>query len=559
MGTLGAVLAGRMDKVPRDPARVTDHGPDPAQSGTRRAVLATAGAALGATVGWLLAPPMGVDLAAQVARADFWARHGAAVLDFGWYGGVSPYQYSLLTPASMAWLGGGVNGARALGAIAAVIAAVLLVLLLLRTGARRPLLGGVLGAVGIVGNLVSGRVTFTAGLAFGLATLLALTAQRPWVRRTGAVVGGVLTGAASPVAALFGGLAGAALLVTSRSRRLDGLLLAAGSGLSIGAMSLFFGADGPMNSIPSDTLRSCTVSLLVAVLVDRPVIRVGALLSAVGVLAAALLDTPVGLNAGRLSATFALAVLGAYATTPGWLRVPRLLRGPGPRAAALALMLVAVALWQHPVAVKELDNAGDPMASPSTFQPLLAELGRRGPVGRIEIVPTGDYWETAYVAGAFPLARGWLRQADIARNPLFFDGHLTSDRYLRWLQDNGVSLVAIARGPVATVGAQEARLVRKRPAYLTQIWQGGGWTLYSVAGAPAVVDGATLVSSSDSGITLHAATAGDVLVRLRWSDWLAAHGPAACLTPGPNGWTTLRVRTPGQYVVTGSLHPGPTC
>ena len=502
---------------------------------------------------------MGVDLAAQVARADFWARHGAAVLDFGWYGGISQYQYSLLTPALMAWLGGGVNGARVFGAAAAVIAAVLLVLLLLRTGARWPLLGGVLGTVGIVGNLVSGRITFTAGLAFGLATLLALTSQRTWVRRTGAVVGGVLTGAASPVAALFSGLAGVALLLTSRSRRLEGLLVAVGSGLSIGVMSFLFGADGPMNTIASDTLRSLTVSLVVAVLVNRPAVRVGALLSAVGVLAAAVVDTPVGLNAGRLSATFALAVLGAYATVPGWLRVPEPLNDRRRRWAVLALLLVAVALWQHPVAVKEMQHAGNPMASPSDFQPLLAELGRHAPVGRIEIVPTGDYWETAYVAAAVPLARGWLRQADIARDPLFFDGHLTSERYLRWLQDNGVSMVAIARGPVATVGAQEARLVRKRPPYLTQIWQGGGWTLYRVAGAPAVVDGATLLSSTAVGIKLLAPTAGDVLVRLRWSNWLTAHGPAACLTHGPNGWTTLRVRAPGEYLVTGSLRPGPTC
>jgi hypothetical protein len=543
------------------------HGPlsrsageqDRAPAASLRVVLATAGVAIVTTGGWLLAPPMGVDLAAQVARADFWARHGAAVLDFGWYGGISPYQYSLLTPAPMTWLGGGVNGAKALGAIAAVIAAVLLVLLFLRTGARRPLLGGVLGTVGIVGNLVSGRITFTAGLAFGVATLLALTSQRTWVRRTGAVVGGVLTGAASPVAALFSGLAGVALLLTSRSRRLEGLLVAIGSGLSIGVMSFLFGADGPMTSIPSDTLRSCTVSLVVAVLVNRPAIRVGALLSAIGVLAAAALQTPVGINAGRLSATFALAVLGAYATTPGWLRVPRPLNDLRRRAAVLALLLVAVALWQHPVAIKEMQHAGNPMASPGNFQPLLAELGRHAPVGRIEVVPTRDYWETAYVAGAVPLARGWLRQADMARNPLFFDGHLTSDRYLRWLQDNGVSMVAIARGPVAAVGAQEARLVRKRPPYLTQIWQGGGWTLYRVTGAPAVVDGATLLSSTDVGIKLLAPTVGDVLVRLRWSNWLAAHGPAACLTRSPNGWTTLRVRAPGEYVVTGSLRPAPTC
>jgi len=551
--------------VEQAPANHSDGEPKRPPPTTRWAVPATIGTALAATAGWLSAPPMGVDLAAQVARADFWARHGGAVLDFGWYGGISPYQYSLLTPAAMAWLGGGVTGARWLGALAAVLAAALLVLLLLRTGARRPLLGGVLGTVGIVGNLVSGRITFTVGLAFGLATLLALTAQRRWVRRTGAIAGGVLTGAASPVAALFCGLAGVAVLLTSRSRRLDGLFIAAGSGLSIGVMSLLFGADGPMNTIVSDTLRSVTVSLLVAVLVNRRTIRVGALLSAAGVLAAAVLETPVGLNAGRLSATFALAVLACYATMPDGIRLARLprlaqfARLPRLRPAVLPLLLVAVALWQHPVAVREVRHAGDPMASPAAFRPLLAESSRYAPVGRIEVVPTGDYRETAYLADRVPLARGWLRQADIARNPLFFDGQLTAGRYLSWLRDNGVSLVAIARGPVAPVGAQEARLVRKREPYLTEIWRGGVWTLYRVAGAPTVLDGATLVSSTAAGITLLAPGTGDILVRLRWSDWLAARGPAACLTPGPHGWTTLRARTPGRYTVTGSFRPGPAC
>jgi hypothetical protein len=552
-------------------------------------VAAATGAALAFTAAWLLAPPMGVDLAAQVARGDFWARHGAAVLDFGWYGGVSPYAYSLVTPAAMAWLGAGVAGARALGAVAAVAASALLALLMVRTGARRPLAGGVLGAVGIIGNLVSGRVTFTAGLAVGLLTLLALTARRPWLRHAAAPVGGFLTGATSPVAGLFAGLAGAALLL-ARLRRgsggpagdgdggpgrgsggsagdgdgrpgrwLDGLLVAAGAGLSIALMSILFGVNGPMNTLASDTLRAVTVSLLVAALVDRPALRAGALLSAAGVAAAAVLATPVGLNAGRLSATFALGVLAGYATVPRPVRLPAALYRPRPRAALLALLLAAVAVWQHPVAVLELRDAGNPMTSAARFGPLLAELSRRGPVGRVEVVPTGDYWEAAYVAAAVPLARGWLRQADTARNPVFFGGRLTATGYRRWLLDNGVSWVAAAPGPAAPVGRQEARLVGSGLPYLTPVWHAAGWTLYQVAGSPAVVVGATLLASTDGGVTLAARRAGDVLVRVRWSRWLAERGPAACVAPGPGGWTTLRVRAPGQYRVTGSLRPGPDC
>src|SRR4051812_29358030 len=66
-----------------------------------------------AAVAFLVVPPMGIDLSAQTAHGNFWARHGAAVVDFGWYGGVSPFGYSLLTPGLMAGLGGGTDGARA--------------------------------------------------------------------------------------------------------------------------------------------------------------------------------------------------------------------------------------------------------------------------------------------------------------------------------------------------------------------------------------------------------------------------------------------------------------
>lgn len=535
----------------------------------RRAVAAVVGAALVAAVAFLMAPPMGIDLAAQVAHADFWGRHGAAAVDFGWYGGTSPYGYSLLTPAPMAWLGGGTGGAKALGALAAVVASLVLILLLLRTGARRPLVAGLLGAFGIFGNIVSGRVTFTVGLAFGLAALLALTCAQPWQRRAGGMAAAALAAAASPVAGLFVGLAGTALMLAagwrpaehsgSAGRRIDGLLVAVAAAVPMMGMAVLFGVGGPMNAIDSDTLRSFTVSLLVAILVPRRAIRIGALFSAAGVLAASILTTPVGLNAGRLSATFALAVIAGYAVVPSRIRLPETLTRALPRLAAVAALLAGVALWQHPVAVNELRNAGDPTSSPAYFMPLLDELARREPAGRIEVVPTRNYWEAAYVPGTVPLARGWLRQADTDRNPLFFEGRLTAARYERWLRDNGVSLVALADAPAASVGRQEAKLVRSRPSFLRKVWRGSPWTLYEVVGAPSLVTGATLVSSTDGGAIVDVTSPGDALVRVRWSRWLTVNGPAGCVEPTAEGWTTLRTQAPGRYALTGSLNPGPTC
>jgi hypothetical protein len=531
-------------------------------------VTVVGGVSLVAAAAFLLAPPMGIDLAAQVAHGDFWGRHGAAVLDFGWYGGTSPYGYSLLTPAPMAWFGGGTGGAKVLGALAAVIASLVLALVLLRTRARRPLAAGLLGAFGIFGNIVSGRVTFTVGLVFGLAALLALTYSQPWWRAVG-VAAAVLAGAASPVAGLFVGLAGTALMLSagwrpterpgSAGRRIDGFLMAVGAAVPTIGMSTFFGVGGPMNTIDSDTLRSFTVSLLVAALVPRPAVRIGALLSAAGVLAASILTTPVGLNAGRLSATFALVTIAGYAAVPSRVRLPEVLRRPLPRLAAVAVLLAGVALWQHPVAVTDLRGAGDPTSSPEYFRPLLDEVARRQPVGRIEVVPTFNYWEAAYVPGAVPLARGWLRQADTDRNPIFFEDRLTAASYERWLRDSGVSLVALADAPAASVGRREARLVRAKPSYLKKVWRGQDWTLYEVVGSPALVTGAELVSSSDGGVVLDVTSPGEALVRVRWSRWLALQGPAGCVEPGPQGWTTVRTRAPGRYTLTGSLNSGPAC
>src|SRR3954469_5979373 len=116
---------------------------------------------------------MGTDLAAQVARADFFADHGYTPIDLRWYAGVDQLGYSVVSQPIMALL-----GARPTGALALVGAAVALAGLLRRTGAPRPLLGSLLGAVTIAGNLVSGRVTYGLGVFLGLLALLLLTYRR---------------------------------------------------------------------------------------------------------------------------------------------------------------------------------------------------------------------------------------------------------------------------------------------------------------------------------------------------------------------------------------------
>lgn len=524
-----------------------------------------AGVALAAL--YLVLPTMGTDLSAQVARADFVRDAGFAPVDLRWYGGTVQYGYSLVAPFVMALL-----GVRVTGAVALVVSTVALAVLLRRTGALRPTVGAVLGAVCFFGNLVSGRTTFALGVAFGLLGLLALTFPwRPVRCRVLAAAAVVLAATTSPVAGLFAGLAGVALFA---SRRWDGVTLALAAAAGLVPTTLLSDVDGWMNISPSDTVRACVTGLVVAALVPRRPVRIGGLLAASGVLAAFLIHTPVGLNATRLATMFALPLLAAYVplTRPSWAWRPPPPAAEGSVAEgspvgdsaaegsvagralagrALGLVgLAVVAVWQPPVIVADLRDAGNPTASRTYFAPLLAELRARQPVGRVEIPPTRNYWEAAYAAREVHLARGWLRQADLSRHPLFFDGALSGSTYETWLREQGVSFVALPAADLAAfswVGRREAGLVRGGLPYLREVWRGGGWTLYEVDGRPSIVDGGTLVSADASSVTVEV-PAGPTVVKVWYSGWLRVNGPRnARLEPAAGGWTRVVTTVPGRY------------
>ncbi|GAA3771874.1 hypothetical protein [Micromonospora maritima] len=539
-----------------------------------RVVAVSAASALVLAVLYLTLPVTGSDLSAQVARADFFAAHGSALVDLRWYGGVHPWGYSLVSPPLMAALGVRPTGALALLASATAFAA-----LLVRLRVPRPLLGSLVGVVTIAGNLVSGRVTYALGVAFGLAALLALTlpaapegrasggpagtagparwSRAGWVRAAAVVAAALLASAASPVAGLFVGLAGVALLLTRRYA--DGLLLAVPAAGPLAVTGLLFGEGGWMNISRADTTHAVVTSLLVAVLVAYRPVRVGALLSAGGVLAAALLPTPVGLNATRLVVMFALPVLAAAATLPArltarWPAVRRLPRAAG--AVAVAALLAVVCWWQPPVVTADVRSAGDPTADPAYFAPLRAELDRRGLTGRVEVPPTRNYWEAARL-GEVPLARGWLRQADIDRNPLFFTTvpgaagtgvPLTPDSYRAWLADNAVQYVAVPDVELSWVGRPEAELVTAGQPYLTEVWSGRHWRLYAVADpTPLVGAPGELVRQDGASVTFRAPGPGPVPVRVRHDRWSTVTGGATLAAD--DGWTVVTVPRAGTYTL----------
>ncbi|WP_326563522.1 hypothetical protein [Micromonospora peucetia] len=572
------------------------------------AVAAVSAVLLG--VAYLTLPPTGSDLAAQVARADFFAAHGLAPVDLRWYGGVQQFGYSLLSQPVMALLGVRVTGALALVAAATAFAA-----LLVRTGVPRPLLGSLVGVLTIAGNLVSGRVTYGLGVAFGLGALLALTLprvpapptntgpdaptdasadgrarRRQFVRLGLAAAGALLASATSPVAGLFVGLAGAALLLTRRYA--DGLALGVAAALPLGLTALLFGDGGWMNISRTDTVRAVLTSLLVAALVGYRPVRVGALLSAAGVLAASLVHTPVGLNATRLAVMFALPLLAAAARPPArltaWLdragaspangsegagrtdvgpagaagstrpaETARAGAAGGTRArggVALAVLLAAVCWWQPPVSPADLRSVDDPTSRAAYFAPLRAFLDGQRITGRVEVPPTRNYWEAASLSGV-PLARGWLRQADIDRNPIFFTTvpgaagtgvPLTAASYRDWLTDNAVQFVAVPDAPLSWVGRAEAELVAGGLPYLTPVWSGPHWRVWAVTDPTPIVGApAELVAQDGASVTFRAPAAGTVPVRVRHNRWLTASGGATVAADG--GWTAVTVPRAGQY------------
>jgi len=553
-------------------------------------------AVLGVT--YLLLPRMGTDLAAQVARSTFFADHGYLPIDLRWYAGVDQLGYSLLSQPVMA-----VIGVRVTGAIALVATSIALAALLRRAGARRPLLGALFGAACIAGNLLSGRVTYGLGVLFGVTALLLLTYRR---LRWAAAFLALAASATSPVAGLFLGLAGVALLASRRV--FDGLLVAVPAAVPLALTVALFGDGGWMNISHQDALRAIVTSLVVAAVVPWRPVRVAGVLSAAGVLASALVHTPVGLNATRLAVMFALPVLAGHAAMPRLHRA----KAPDPGAStpdpeppatadyrtwtqrsgtadsarpepaadtdatvaapsrwrwwhpvALVELLLVVCWWQPPVVVSDVRDIGNPTADAAYFAPLRVRLAQETLTGRVEIPPTRDYWEAAYL-GDVPLARGWLRQADIERNPLFFTTlpgapgtgvALTADSYSAWLSEQAVQFVAVPSAELSWPGRDEAALIAAGLPYLTGIWSDTHWRLYAVVNPqPIVAAPAILVSQTAAALTFDTPTTGEVAIRVRYYRWLKATGGAAVVATGD--WTLVRITKPGRYTLTSQVFRG---
>jgi fumarate reductase subunit D len=511
-------------------------------------------AALGAVLYLLVAPPS-ADLAAQEYRAEL----GLTLWNNGWFAGHHTPGYSVLFPPL-----GGLLGVRLTGAVAAVAAAALFTALARRhwgeptresegfwvdvtqnpSRSRRGDAAALWFAAGTIAVLLTGRMTFLLGVAIGLGALLALAHER----RLLAVALAAVTTLASPVAGLFLALAAVAwALAAARERAPAGAGIAAAALAPVALMLVAFPQGGSEPFVASAFWPALAGAALLGALMPahERALRNGALLYALALVAAFALATPLGGNATRLGALVAGPVaLGALLGR----------RHP----AVVAALAVAFAYWPLYPALRDVVRAsGDPSIEASYHAPLLTFLRTQGPRNgfRVEIPFTENHWEARHVPAGpdgVPLARGWERQLDRRFGALFYDGSLDARGYRRWLDERAVAFVAVPDVPLDAAGRAEARLIEDGLPFLRPVWHDAHWRVFAVARpAPLAQDAAgarATATLSPAGVTVRAARAGSVLVRVHFTRWWRVTAGRGCVSEAPGGMT--RVRLPAAGTVT---------
>ena len=510
--------------IDREPAR-RQRGIDP----RRIAPVLVAGVL--AAVYLILSPPS-LDLAAHMFRAELFRIQGFALWNNMWYSGHDIVGYSLLFPPISALLSPQLAAALAATATVAVFEP-----LARRHFGPNAWLGSVLFGAATAVDLFTGRLAFALGALPAVGAVLALDHRRTWVASGLAL----LTALSSPVAALFLGLATAAYALGAYAgeRRLrpalPGLAVALACLGPVGLLAIAFPEGGrePFATATMVPVLLLALGALIALPRDAWKLRAGALLYALGTIAAYALATPVGSNDARLGA-FMAAPLAALLW---WPRRIVLL-------AVLALPLVYIE-WHDPA--RDLSTAiGDPSAASGYFEPLLDFLERQpGPPFRTEIPFTRFHWEAYVVAPHFALARGWQRQLDIKDNALFYGGRLTAASYRTWLDQNAVRFVAAPDAPLDYSAQSEIALINHGLPYLRLVMHTSHWRVYEVANATPIVQGAAILRAMGTdSLTMRANRPGTALIHVRFSPYWAFSQGSGCVAPAGQ-FSSLTIRRPG--------------
>jgi hypothetical protein len=265
-------------------------------------------------------------------------------------------------------------------------------------------------------------------------------------------------------------------------------------------------------------------------------LTLGALLYALALLGAFLLRTPVGSNAARLGALLAAPLMVGVL----WER----------RRLALALLAPALLYWQLETPINDFAAlANNPSVNASYYAPLSTELLRlaNGRPLRVEVPLTEAHWESVYLPEhpLIMLARGWERQLDTRYDALFYASRLSASAYRAWLDQNGVSYVALPDVPLDSAGEQEGRLIASGLSYLGEVWHSKHWRLFAVRDATALAQPPAVLSSvGPESFTLRTSRPGDFTVRLHYTPyWTVRQGSGSVVATGD--WTEVRVHRAG--------------
>ncbi|MGV9936874.1 MFS transporter [Streptomyces olivaceoviridis] len=500
----------------------------------------------------------GGDLAAQDAWAEFVGRHPDSAYNLAWYGGMHPVSYSVVSPYLMSVL-----GVRTTMMIAGTASAGLLTMVLIRSRAvKNPLWASLAGIFAFLCNAISGRVTFGLGTMFALGSVAAVFCWpyrwrfKRWAKALVAAPLAALATMASPVAGLFVGLVAVALFLQKRRPGAWALGLAPAAVVAVSAWLFPFSGTQPMGF--GSVIMPLTYGLLCLFLVPKEwvTVRLTAAVYSVAVVLVWLISSQIGSNISRLPMLFAGATL--IAALP--YTVPK-----SRKWYVTVLAFLGFVGWLGFKSVDDILHTTPAASWARELAPLVHELQKAGAEkGRVEVVPARSHREASALAPYVNLARGWNRQADMERNPLFYDDTLNSANYHEWLQRWAVHYVVLPKdNPDGDGGVRERQLLRRGMPYLKQVWGDANWQLFKVTDPAPLAEPNAVVDRAEQGeMTLRVSKAGRILIRIPYSPWLSIvdeHGKSqsyekvkACLMATPEDvdgdkWTTLLAPKPGTY------------
>jgi hypothetical protein len=485
----------------------------------------------------LIWDPQVRDLAAQAFRVELFEREGFAIWNGSWYEGHYTLTYSVLFPPLAALI-----GPQLIGALSAIASAYLFDRLVRDEWGPRARWATLWFGAGAVTMMATGRVTFSLGVAFGLAALRAL--QRG--RRLPAIAAATGCALSSPVAAVFlAGVTGVGAVAGRGKVNRVALAVAAVAAVPILLLNLVFPDESRQ---PFSFAAFFPVLLYLAVVLhltrnseEERRFRTVVIAYAIATAVVWLVPNPLGNNAVRLPALFGGPLLLAI----------MLARRPRFPPVIAVLILATAAFWQFLAPVRDLaQSAGDASTEARYYHGLEDWLRHHGGKhARVEVPTTLNTWEAAYLAPEFQLARGWLGQLDRARNSVFYEGRLTHERYHRWLQRNGVRYVALPDAPLQQDARPERRLIRGEPSYLEPRWSSAHWRVYEVADPRPLVRSdfgeARLLTLKPESFSMRVERPGSFTVLARPSPYWHVTRGTACVGEH-KGWTTVTTSRTGR-------------